>query len=357
MTEEIEQLLKELSEIYDPNSNDSYVSLYFNKKNDNKFLQRRKKAIQKILKGETLKNFLETMDLVENEIKNIRGDNIAVFSSKKNDYQKSISVTVQMENLLVVDSSPYLRPLARIQDEWESFTLLLVNTNYAKIFSISLGKTDSTKSLSADIMNRHKKGGQSQARFNRLRRGAIKHFLKEVTEALEEKIDEQIIIAGPGNAKKQLIDMLPKHINDRVIEVIDIDIDDENDLLKSSIQIVSEKEKQKSYDAVKQLKTEILKDGLAVYGVDETIEAVQNGQVELLIIQKDFKPRGWICEHCQLVKEGIQKKCPYCDSDTSEVDVLEEIIEFAKRTDAQVEFTDDEEIRDLGHVGGILRFK
>jgi len=39
------------------------------------------------------------------------------------------------------------------------------------------------------------------------------------------------------------------------------------------------------------------------------------------------------------------------------VDVIEEIIEFAERTDADIEFTDDEEISNLGHIGAILRFK
>ena len=41
----------------------------------------------------------------------------------------------------------------------------------------------------------------------------------------------------------------------------------------------------------------------------------------------------------------------------SEVDVVEEILEFAERTDAEVEFTDVEEISKLGHIGAILRYK
>ena len=37
---------------------------------------------------------------------------------------------------------------------------------------------------------------------------------------------------------------------------------------------------------------------------------------------------------------------------------VEEIIEFAERTDAETEFVDDDEtLKDLGGVGGILRFK
>ena len=151
--------------------------------------------------------------------------------------------------------------------------------------------------------------------------------------------------------------MLPKNLQDKIIDTIDIDIQDENKLLKESIHLISEKEKRESSEAVAHLKEEILKDGLAVYGVEETMQAVKNGQVELLIIQKDFKLPGWICEKCQVVGEGSTSDCPYCKSNVSEVDVLEEILEFAERTDAEVEFTDDEEISDLGHIGAILRYK
>jgi peptide subunit release factor 1 (eRF1) len=47
----------------------------------------------------------------------------------------------------------------------------------------------------------------------------------------------------------------------------------------------------------------------------------------------------------------------YGGKKTSEVDVVEEILEFAERTDAQIEFTGDEEISNLGHVGAILRYR
>ncbi len=54
---------------------------------------------------------------------------------------------------------------------------------------------------------------------------------------------------------------------------------------------------------------------------------------------------------------GPIKDCPVCGEPVSEADVIEEIIEFAERTDAEIEFTDDIEISKLGHIGGILRYK
>ena len=357
MAENLDEFIRELSEVYDPESNDTYVSFYLNKRSNRKFIDRRIKAVRSILKGDSLKNFNDTLSEIEDVLKKDVGNNVAIFASKKHSFMKYVPLSVNVENALIVDSSPYIRPLARIEDEWESFTLLLVSSNYAKIFSVSMGKVDDTKRLSADIMNKHKKGGCSQARFNRLRKGAIHAFLSEVIEALQKRADERLIIAGPGTTKTQFIDMLPKELRDKIVDVIDIDIDDEKKLLKESINLISEREKRESREAVKHLKEEILKDGLAVYGIEDTLKAVKNGQVELLIIQKDHKLRGWICEYCQMVGEGVKKSCPYCGDNTSEVDVLEEILEFAERTDAEIEFTSDPEIIDVGHVGAILRFK
>ncbi|MFW6122306.1 MAG: hypothetical protein ACOC80_15600, partial [Petrotogales bacterium] len=76
-----------------------------------------------------------------------------------------------------------------------------------------------------------------------------------------------------------------------------------------------------------------------------------------LIIEKGYKMKGYICEHCQLLKADSVKHCPVCSGSVSEVDVIEEILEFAERTRAEIEFTDDQEIAKLGHVGAILRFK
>jgi len=356
MQDEIKDITRELSEMYDKENEDTFVSLYLTDNLDKKFLQRRKKACRSILNGKELDNFNRTIEDIEDILKKNNDKKLVIFSSKKNDFNKYISLSVKVKNLLVVDSSPYIRPLARILDEWESYTLVLLNTNSAKIFSISMGKVADKRKISKDIMNKHKKGGWSQARFNRLRKGAINSFFKEVISVLDKIAEKRIVISGPGTAKNKFVDLLPKNIKEKVIDVIDISIEDENELLKQSLHLVSENEKKESVEAVRHLKSEILKDGLAVYGIDGTLQAVKNGQVELLIIEKNYKLRGWICEHCQYVGGGVKKTCPYCGKKTSEVDILEEILEFAERTDAEIEFTDSGEISDLGHIGGILRY-
>ncbi len=357
MAENIDLLLRELAEIYDTQSRNVYISVYFNKGSYVALLRKRQQAVQDVLTDEERDNFTETMKKIHEHLKKIQWTNIAVFGSHMHDYLTYTLVPVPVTNLLVVDSSPYIRPLARIKDEWESYTLVLISFEYAKIYSVTLGEVDREKKLGIDLMNKHKKGGCSQARFQRLRQGAIHAFFSDVIEALDKVAEQQIILAGPGEAKKQFYTELPQHLQERVSDTVDISVDDEQDLFAEASQLMRDHEQNKGHEAVQQLKAEILKEGLAVYGLNETLTAVQNGQVDLLLIQKDYKPKGWLCEHCQLVQTESSKRCPNCKGPVSEVDIIEEILEFAERTDAHVEFTDDETLQHLGHVGALLRYK
>lgn len=238
--------------------------------------------------------------------------------------------------------------------ELPTYTLVLLNSNHAKIYSISLHEMVEKKKLSAHIMNKHKKGGSSQARFQRLRKESIHAFFLKVKEALKN-VENEIIVAGPGIAKHTFISILPKNLQNKIIGIIDADM--EEDLLKKAIELMDKEDKEVKDALMNHLRKEILKEGLAVYGIDETIEAVRNGQVDVLLIEENFKLLGWLCEKCQALGKGIRKECPYCHERTTEVDVIEEIIEFAERTDAITKFISSPEIKKLGHVAALLRYK
>lgn len=357
MTKDANKLLKKLSTIYDSQNQNTFVTVYFNKTEDPKFLQRREQSCTQTIQKHVKQNFLETMDIINQTLATTPEKYGAIFASKKHNLKESITFTIPIYNALIVDTSPYIRPLARIIDEWESYTLLLLDSHSAKIIDISIGAVENTKQLSKDIINKHKKGGQSQARFQRIRQGAIHAFLKEVAEAITKHSDNPIILAGPGTTKTQLQEILPKPIQEKIISVLDISIDDVQDLIQQSYEIMAEKETEKSIATVQKLQKEILTDGLGVYGLDETLAAAQQGKIDTLIVEKDYKVKGCICEQCQIIRAGPIKDCPLCGQPTSEADVIEEIIEFAQRTNATIEFTNDPYIDNLGHIGALLRYK
>jgi Peptide chain release factor 1 (eRF1) len=361
--------VKELSRIYDSENRDSFISLYLNLDNlDNRLIERRKNACRLALKldRELLANFEKTIQVIDKYLETERREKgqkaMILFASCLNDFFRAYKTSISANNLLVVDTSPYIRPIARLMDEYETFGLIFLDSHRAKIYVVSSGKVEYEKKTAKDIMNKHKKGGWSQARFQRLREGAIEHFYKNVSADAIKLFSQdnvvKIVIAGPGNAKLAFKNFLPNELKEKVIDLIDVEFDDaKGKLVSDVVNIVSENEQKTSDENVSKLNDEILRDGLAVYGLKETIDAVRNGQVELLLISKGLKVKGWICERCQAVERGVKTKCPYCGSKTSEVDIVEEIIEFAKRTDTKIEFVADNPVLDkLGGVGGLLRF-
>lgn len=115
-----------------------------------------------------------------------------------------------------------------------------------------------------------------------------------------------------------LKNILPPSVKSKVVDIIDMDFDEaEGRVVSITEEIVLKNEKETSKKNVSRLKDEILKDGLVVYGLKETRDAARNGQMELLLVSKDYKIKGWICEKCQSVDTGAKKKCPYCGSKTS----------------------------------------
>lgn len=345
--------IRELSSVYDEESMKTFVTLYYDGE-DHNFISHRERKIRSVLKGDELKNFDKTMEEIEKHV----GDktDVAVFASRKQDYLKIIDLPVKPQNALIVDSSPYIRPLSELYDEWSDYNLVLLSTNHAKIFSISCGEVSEQDDVTADIISKHKKGGWSQPRFQRLREESIRSFFTEIIDDLKEN-DGPIILAGPGQAKKEFQEMLPQKLQGSVVDVVDVDFDDQHELIKESQEIMAERNEEERSTLIEHIKKEVLKEGLAVYGVEDTLEAVIRGQVEILLVDTNFRAKGWICEHCQVVEKGDSTTCPYCGNRTSEVDIAEEIIEFAERTGSRVDFTENEEIRNLGHIAALLRYK
>lgn len=365
--------IRELSETYD--TKDVYVSVYLPiLKNVGKyqegFLEQRQKDILKVIKKSELeKNFLATMDMVYKEIKNgpARGElSRIIFASAKEDYLRSYRLPLEIDGLVVLDTSPYIKPLALLRDDWYDYGVLFIDHECVRIYTISTQMVADKKKYCIDLMNKHKKGGQSQMRFQRLRDGAIHAFMGRVAEDMREAFRDKddywrgIIIAGPGNAKKELMDNLPQDLKKEVISLVDADMDSSiHRALEIGESESEEDEARRGLAHIEALKAAVYKGQGGLYGLEEVTTAARDGRVSVLLLDRDVSARGWICENCQMVEKGNNKEgeCPYCGGPISAVDVVEEIIEFAERTDAEIEFVRDNPfLQSIGGIGALLRY-
>jgi len=266
--------------------------------------------------------------------------------------------------MAVLDTSPFLLPLAKLHDDYLDYGILLMDSQQARFFMIESDRIDLRESSKIDLMNKHKKGGMSQRRFNRLRRGAISSFVKEVLDDVKnlEDLDKLrgIVIAGPGEAKKKLREDLPIEIASKVFGVVDLDMDiSAGDLVRIGNNLAVKDELKKSTALAEDLRAAVMKGEPAAYGFIDLRNALNDGRVDSLIILDKASVPGWICERCQNIQARSvpPENCPKCGGPTSKVDVIEELYELAQRTGADVEFIDEHAfLESIGGIGAILRY-
>jgi len=81
------------------------------------------------------------------------------------------------------------------------------------------------------VMRKHDAGGQSQRRFERGRREALKQWLRSavrVTRSFDK--GQEVVIGGPGMTKDLFIKELPVELQDRIVSIQSTGYTDENGL-------------------------------------------------------------------------------------------------------------------------------
>lgn len=282
---------------------------------------------------------------------------IAVFVSKEHALSERHALQESIQTTLVLDSSPYIRPLARFRDENAPFLLVLVDNANASIHLVEGGKAELDHKKRLDLIGHHKKGGMSQMRYQRHRQGIVDKMHNEIATRMQRLVDsgeaDRIVVAGPGNAKRQLMTMLPESLTKHIIAVEDSEPDD---TFHRFLDVAREHEKETSAENVAHLRTGLLRGDLALTGAFEVARAARDGRVDLLVVLKDHKVGGRKCEAHQSF--FADSEACSCGNKGTQVDLINEAVQGAVRSDGEVEFRDarDPFMREIGGVGALLRW-
>ena len=356
--------LHSLAEIRD--TKDTFLTIYFGatgRDGDQSFVASRLSIIQKALPKNLLEAFQETLGMVEAALSapGIKGERgRVIFASATAGFLHVYRLSVEPEPLVVYDSSPFLLPLAKLKEEYEDYGLLLIDSQEAMLFLVRSNLLEENEDASIDLMNKHKKGGWSQMRYNRLRRGQIDSFFTLLIDDLQKNEDltklRGLVVVGPGEAKVQLIEMMPQALKDKVIGTVDTSMDaSSKDLLNLGKDLAHEDELSREKVLAEKLKEAVLRGHPAAYGLTNVGNALKDGRVNYLLISKGFTLPGMICTSCQQIdSEG--DKCPTCGGEAAALS-LESLDELAERMDAEVVLVEDDAfLESLGNIGAILRY-
>ena len=298
--------------------------------------------------------------LAENKVEG----GVAIFASWAADFLVGYPLTVPVDDLLWVDSSPYIRPLAELQSEYESFLAVSADNHGARVYLVSATVPTEVERVRADVKNHVKKGGWSQKRYQRRRDNELHHYGKEVAEVLERLADrhgvERVVLFGSLEARREIREALPEELRERLVDGAGRleDGADEEALVEEALELLEDVERDEDESLWERIRGELLREGLAVAGPKECLAAAQEGRIETLIVCRDAEHEGMRCRECELLAAAKPQQCPRCKSTSVfHVDLVNEIVELLAKSSAEAEFTDPiPGLEALGGLAALLRY-
>ena len=359
--------IRELSEIFDEDNQDVYLSMYVDlvDKEHNLHIKRRTNAIKATINNRDRKqSFEKAIEAAIEKVHNLEKGypSAAVFLHLENDFCKVGGLGARVPTKLILDASPYVLPLAKFNDDYESFILILIDGQRSEIHVIENAEAEQVGEDSHTSIGRHKKGGWSQQRYARIREGVVQKFYDRTSEQVDSVIREsgnlRIIIAGPGNAKQQFQDRLSVHAKELVISLEDIDMDSvsPNQIFRKFVETAKQDEAAKEVEYIERFKRKIMTGSSALTGIYGVLDSAASGRLETLLVLEEHSIAGKKCEPCNEYMKGPTIPCPQCGSEGNEVDLVNEAVEAAIRISAHVEFTDNEYLKEIGGVAALLRW-
>ncbi len=285
------------------------------------------------------------------------------------------------------DSSFYLVPLEEMLSEKDVYGLLVIDRSEATIGFLKGKRISTIKNFQSLVPSKHGRGGQSQRRFERLIEIAAHEFFKKVGDLandafLDEKDLKGVLIGGPGSTKTYFMerDYLHHELKKKIIDSFDTGYTDEyglKELMEKAKERLSGIELMKEKKLLQRFLDEIRKPdgGLAVYGEEEVLKALQLGAIDTLLVSEAMRKRRIkiSCQRCgykqdkTVMEEKVSlEDCPNCQSTLNVVenlDIINEIIRTAENYGTTVELisSDSEEgemfLRAFGGIGGVTRYK
>lgn len=344
----------------------AYVSLYLAGPDGLNDLNRRVENVRALLKGHAAEeeHFEETFAMVEAYLgeHRVSEPGFCLFASWADDYLEAFELERAVPDVLWVDSSPYIRPLAELQDEYENFVVVHADNTSTKVYFVTSARAAEAASVRGDVKNDVKKGGWSQKRYERRRDKELQQYTKDVAGTLEtlhqEQTFDRIVLLGSEETLVALKGALPDHLQEKVAGKEHSNISDEDAMWQEAFGLFFEQERADEEALWTQIQNEYLSGGRAVVRPGNVLKAAKEGRVEKLLVTRDARIASTRCRSCEVLHAGTPDTCPACGAkDIFTVDLVNELAEWMEKTSAATEFADPiGGLTELGDVAALLRY-
>ena len=294
--------------------------------------------------------------------------------------------------LYEVDNHFHLDPLRDMLRNQHVVGLMAIDSKEASFGLLNGERFELLENITSGVPGKSGKGGSSQRRYERERDMDVNYFFHRIAEHaakafLENHKVTALIVGGPGQTKEDFLkgDYLNYELKNSILGTVDTQSAGKEavrEVLDKSAETLKNMCAPEEKMIVQRLLAAIGKqDDLAIYGLDPVLNALKNGEVDVVLVtdSTDMIEIIVMCKKCELSKANIVNKnnksqalqemisspCAKCNSaeyEVEEKDIVDVLEDLASQTDARVEVisTESEEKAKLVALGGfaaLLRYR
>ncbi len=322
--------------------------------------------LSKEKKGSLYKDLDEISKFCSQNLSSYNFAGLAIFSCSHQGFWQAFNLPHSPRNRIMFDKDPYVRLLSSILDDYHRLFILTFDRREAKWFDLFMGDLSLLEGMVGDVPSKVREGGWEGYESKRIERHIQKllhEYFKKVAQKTFELFkknhfdwlflgckDEYCSAFEPllhPYLKKRLKGRLktnPGHSPDRI--------------LKEAMGLEKKLKKQEEDEIVSSFVSELEKGGRAVSGLKNSLRRLNRGEVQTLIITRNFSKSGRTCPKCHFLYVD-ELRCPSCQIRTDPViDVIDEAIEKVMDKNGQVKhITPPSKLNRYGKMGAFLWYK
>jgi len=283
------------------------------------------------------------------------------------------------------DSQFYTEPLLGMLLDKKTYGLITLDRSEATLGLLTGSKVVVIKNFDSMVPRKHRQGGQSQQRFERLIEIAAHEFYKKIADNATEVFLNRpemmgLLIGGPGATKDYFVKegYLHHELQKKVVDTFDTGYTDEyglRELVENARSAITDIELMHEKELIQRLLTEIRNSdgGLSAYGEEVVRNATEAGAADVLLLSEGLNKRR-IYVRCpnghsyaftapELPDRIACKECGSGVDVENDIDLVDDFFELADKFSTNVEIisADSEEgemlMKAFGGIAAILRYR
>ncbi len=279
---------------------------------------------------------------------------------------EAMQFQVPVPNHVSVGDTADIYHLVELKDTYHRYVVLISSERYARIIEVNLGAV--TRELWAKRPELRERVGRewTHAHYQNHSRDRGLRFLDEKIQLLDKLMvgggHTHLILAGNARLTAQIRERLPPHLRTKMIDTLQFSaLASPKDVVDMTLWSFIEAEQRESHDAVTELIQALSRQGLAVRGTQESLEALQRGQADVLILSGQYRSEPvWRCRECPSLETRSDRpaRCEACASTNLVLEHSKQLlVRLAEERGVEIELVhDSDELMRIGGVGCLLRY-